>query len=221
MKEHLELFRNKWKLLWKTFFFYCFIPSLVCFCFVELCSRKSVVDLLLFFVREPLVFFYNVLIIAATASFCLLFKRRIFVLSVVMLLWAAIGVTDFVLLTFRTTPFTAVDLALIKDALVIANRYLSWIGVVLIILGVILALVLCVLLFRKAKKMESIGYKIGIPFCGLLLVLCLVLTNLGMGVGLLDRNFGNLAQAFHDNGLPYCFMNSVLNTGIEKPEDYS
>ena len=42
-----------------------------------------------------------------------------------------------------------------------------------------------------------------------------------MGVGLLDRNFGNLAQAFHDNGLPYCFMNSVLNTGIERPEDYS
>ena len=221
MKDFFDLFRSKWKFLWKTFFFNCYIPSLVCFCFVELCSRKSVVDLLLFLVREPLVFFYNVLIIAATASVCLLFKRRIFVLSVVMLLWAAIGVTDFVLLTFRTTPFTAVDLALIKDALVIANRYLSWVGVVLIILGIILALVLCVVLFRKAKKEESVGYKAGLPFCGMLFALCLVLTDFGMGVGLLDRNFGNLAQAFHDNGLPYCFMNSVLNTGIEKPENYS
>lgn len=37
----------------------------------------------------------------------------------------------------------------------------------------------------------------------------------------MDRNFGNLAQAFHDNGLPYCFMNSILNTGVERPEDYS
>jgi len=221
MKEFFDAFRTKWKFLWKTFFFYCYIPSIVCFCFVELCSRKSVVDLFLFLVREPLVFFYNVLIIAATASVCLLFKRRIFVLSVVMLLWAAIGVTDFVLLTFRTTPFTAVDLALIKDALVIANRYLSWIGVVLIILGVIAALALCVLLFRKAKKTESIDYRFGIPFCGLLLFLCLVLTDFGMNVGLLDRNFGNLARAFHDNGLPYCFMNSVLNTGIEKPDGYS
>lgn len=164
MKEFLEVFRTKWKFLWKTFFFYCYIPSLVCFCFVELCSRKSVVDLFLFLIREPLVFFYNVLIIAATASVCLLFKRRIFVLSVVLLLWTAIGVTDFVLLNFRTTPFTAVDLALIKDALAIANRYLSWIGVVLIILGVFLVLILCVLLFRKAKKMDSVGYKIGIPF---------------------------------------------------------
>lgn len=221
MKEMWELFRTKWKFLWKTFFFCCYIPSLVCLCFVELCSRKSVVELLLFIIREPLVFLYNALIIATAASVCLLFKRRIFVLSVVMLLWAAVGITDFVLLTFRTTPFTAVDLALIKDALVIANRYLSWVGVVLIILGVILALVLCVVLFRKSKKVESVGMKAGLPFCGMLFVLCLVLTNAGMGVGLLDRNFGNLARAFHDNGLPYCFMNSVLNTGIEKPDGYS
>jgi len=175
----------------------------------------------LFLVREPLVFFYNVLIIAATASVCLLFKRRIFVLSVVLFLWVAIGVTDFVMLSFRTTPFTAVDLALIKDALAIANRYLSWVGVVLIIAGVLAAVVLCVILFRRAKKQEIVGYKIGIPFCGLLVFLCLMLTEFGMGVGLLDRNFGNLARAFHENGLPYCFMNSVLNTGIEKPDGYS
>ena len=221
MKDFWELFRTKWKFLWKTFFFVCYIPSLICLCFVELCSRKSLAELCLFILREPLVFLYNALIIAATASVCLLFRRRTFVLSVVMLLWAAVGITDFVLLTFRTTPFTAVDLALIKDALVIANRYLSWVGVVLIIFGVILALVLCVLLFRKTKKTESTGWRAGLPFCAMLFGLCLVLTNVGMGVGLLDRNFGNLARAFHENGLPYCFMNSVLNTGIKKPDGYS
>lgn len=222
MIEFWNKFLEKWKGLWKKFFFQCYLPSLACFCFVELCSRKSVSDLLLFFVREPLVCLYNVLLIATTASVCLLFMRRIFVLSVVLLLWAAAGVTDFVLLSFRTTPFTAVDLALIKDAFAIANRYLSWFGVVLIIVGILAVLVLCVYLFCKAKKEEdSIDYKARIPFCGLLVVLCLVLTNLGMAAGLLDRNFGNLAQAFHDNGLPYCFMNSVLNTGVKRPDNYS
>lgn len=222
MIEFWNKFLEKWKSLWKKFFFQCYLPSLACFCFVELCSRKSVSDLLLFFVREPLVCLYNVLLIATTASVCLLFKRRIFVLSVVLLLWAAAGVTDFVLLSFRTTPFTAVDLALIKDAFAIANRYLSWFGVVLILVGILAVFVLCVYLFRKAKKEEdSIDYKARIPFCGLLIVLCLVLTNLGMAAGLLDRNFGNLAQAFHDNGLPYCFMNSVLNTGVKRPDNYS
>jgi len=222
MIEFWNKFLEKWKSLWKKFFFQCYLPSLACFCFVELCSRKSVSDLLLFFVREPLVCLYNVLLIATTASVCLLFKRCIFVLSVVLLLWAAAGVTDFVLLSFRTTPFTAVDLALIKDAFAIANRYLSWFGVVLILVGILAVFVLCVYLFRKAKKEEdSIDYKVRIPFCGLLIILCLVLTNLGMAAGLLDRNFGNLAQAFHDNGLPYCFMNSVLNTGVKRPDNYS
>lgn len=222
MKENWLVFRQKWNSLWKTFFFTCYLPSLVCYCFVELCSRKSVVDVCLFFLREPLVFLYNVLIIAATASLCLLFKRRIFVLSVVLLAWAAIGVTDMVLLSFRTTPFTAVDLALIKDAITIANRYLSWLGVLFIVVGAVAVLVICIILFRKAKKEEkAIDYKEGIPFCGMLFVLCLLLTDIGMEAGLLDRNFGNLAQAFHDNGLPYCFMNSVLNTGVERPDNYS
>lgn len=222
MKETWNLFRQKWNFLWKTFFFQCYLPSLFCYIFVELCSRRSVLDLGLFLIREPLVFLYNVLIIAATASICLLFKRRIFVLSVVLLLWTVIGVVDMVLLSFRTTPFTAVDISLIKDALAIANRYLSWFGVVLIVLGVLVAAALCVYLFRKAKKEEgAIDYMFRIPFCGLLLMLCLVLTDIGMAAGLLDRNFGNLAQAFHDNGLPYCFMNSILNTGVERPDNYS
>lgn len=222
MKENWTIFRQKWNSLWKTFFFNCYLPSLLCCIFVELCSRKSAVDLMLFILREPLVFLYNVMIIAATASLCLLFKRKIFVLSVVLSVWAAIGVTDMVLLSFRTTPFTAVDLALIKDALQIANRYLSWFGVALLAVAAVAVIVFCIYLFRKAKKEEgTIDYKWRIPFCGLLFALCFLLTDIGMAAGLLDRNFGNLAQAFHDNGLPYCFMNSVLNTGIERPEDYS
>ena len=222
MKEKWPVFRQKWKELWQMFFFSCYLPSLCCYIFVEICSRKSVLDLGLFLLKEPLVFLYNALIIAATASLCLLFKRRIFVLSVILFLWTAIGVTDFVLLNFRTTPFTAVDLVLLKDALQIANRYLSWFGVVLIVAGVLIAVVLCVYLFRKAKKEEgSIDYMFRSSFCGLVVVLCFCLTDIGMAAGLLDRNFGNLAQAFHDNGLPYCFMNSILNTGVERPEDYS
>ncbi|MBP3608763.1 MAG: sulfatase-like hydrolase/transferase [Lachnospiraceae bacterium] len=222
MSEKWPIMKEKWNALWKNFFFSCYLPSMFCYIFVELCSRKSVLELGLFFLRNPLVFFYNVFIIAATASVCLLFKRKVFVLSLVMILWTAIGITDMILLSFRTTPFTAVDLVLIKDALQIAHRYLSWVGVVLIGAGVVLAVVLCIVLFRKARKEEgSIDYVFRLPFCGLLFILCLVLTDIGMAAGLLDRNFGNLAQAFHDNGLPYCFMNSILNTGVERPEDYS
>ena len=222
MTEKWSVFIQMWKDLWKKFFFSCYLPALFCYVFVELCSRRSVLDVGLFLLREPLVFLYNALIIAATVSICLLFKRKIFVRALILFLWAAIGVTDMVLLSFRTTPFTAVDLILIKDALQIAHRYLSWFGVVLIVMGAVGVVGFCVYLFLNAKKEEeSIDYRLRLPFCGLLFVLCLVLTDIGMAAGLLDRNFGNLAQAFHDNGLPYCFMNSILNTGVERPEDYS
>ena len=60
-----------------------------------------------------------------------------------------------------------------------------------------------------------------LPFCVLLTVIATGCSSFGMATGLLDRNFTNLAQAFHDNGLPWCFMNSLLNTGIDRPEDYS
>lgn len=222
MSEKWSLCKQKWKELWSIFFFQCYVPSLVCYAFIEGCSRKSVIEPILFFLREPLVFLYNAFLIATTVSVCLLFRRRTFVRLVVLVLWAAVGVVDFVLLMFRTTPFTAVDLALVKDALAIANRYLSPGGTVLVILGVLVVSAGCVWMFCKAKKEEkSREYLFRVPFCGLLILCCIAMTNIGMATGLLERNFGNLAQAFHDNGLPYCFLNSVLNTGIERPEEYS
>ena len=33
--------------------------------------------------------------------------------------------------------------------------------------------------------------------------------------------FGNIAFAYEDYGLPYCFMASLFNTGIDEPNGYS
>ena len=218
VKGYLVLFKN----CAMTFLKVCFLPALICYVFVELCSRTSVGSLFLYFLNDPFVFLYNALIIAATAVICLLFKRRSFVLMVVLFLWAVIGVTDMILLSFRTTPFTAVDLLLIKSALTIMNRYMSPFMIVLVIVALVAAVIGLVFLFKKAKKVEEkINYYVVVPFCAVVVAGTLGLSNLGMATGLLDRNFGNLAQAFHDNGLPWCFMNSLLNTGIDRPEDYS
>ena len=98
---------------------------------------------------------YNAFIIVATASLSLLFRRRIFALSMILLLWIAVGVTDMVLLSFRTTPFTAVDLMLIADAFKIAHRYFSWWGVVLLIIAVIAAIIGSIWIFKKCRKEDG------------------------------------------------------------------
>lgn len=220
--EKWRLLGGKLKELCMLFVKYCFLPSFFCYIFVELCSRKSLTSLLLYFIKDPYVFFYNVMIIAATASVCLLFKRRTFVCSIVLALWAAVGVADFILLEFRTTPFTAVDLLLIKNAMQIMNRYLNVFEIILIIIAFVFVVALCAYLFKYAKKVEEkTEYFIRVPFCFVLVGLCVLLTNVGLATKLLDRNFGNLAKAFHDNGLPYCFANSLINTGVSRPDTYS
>ena len=45
--------------------------------------------------------------------------------------------------------------------------------------------------------------------------------SVGVKTGVLSDQFGNLAQAYLDYGFPLCFSNSLINTGISKPEDYS
>ncbi|MEG2936732.1 MAG: sulfatase-like hydrolase/transferase, partial [Clostridium sp.] len=46
-------------------------------------------------------------------------------------------------------------------------------------------------------------------------------TQVAITTNLLAKNFGNLADAYKDYGFVYCFMNSVVNTGMSKPKTYS
>jgi hypothetical protein len=63
-------------------------------------------------------FLYNALIIMFTLTVVLVFKRRIFSLTIVSLLWLTCGIINCVVLGFRITPFSAVDL----EILVLSKR---------------------------------------------------------------------------------------------------
>ena len=226
MKQFLkEKQSNIWtelKMLARLFGMECYAPALLVNLVIEMLSRESVWEAFLYVVKTPTIFFYNALIIAATFSLGLFFKRQRFVQALLCVLWLGIGVIDFVLLQFRTTPFTYVDVLLIDSALSIMQHYLAVWQIVLIGLGILLVCAGCVYLFLHSpkKKQEISRFGCGIFF---ILLFCSVqgFTSFGVHMKLLERNFGNIAQAFHTNGLPYCFMNSVFGMGIEKPDDYS
>ena len=46
-------------------------------------------------------------------------------------------------------------------------------------------------------------------------------SNLAVDKRVVSTYFGNIAFAYEDYGLPYCFMASVFNTGIDEPSGYS
>lgn len=200
----------------------CLIPSFLINLCIEGFSRESLLLPLLYPFQTPFVFLYNTLLIFTTLSFSFFFKKRKFVLFLIVALWLGVGITDFVLLQFRTTPFTAVDLLLLDSAFSIMGHYLSPFQIVLVVLALVLVIGIGIFLFVRTRKATAGTSRIyaGLVF-GLFLFASIGSTKLFVSQGILERNFGNLAQSFHINGLPYCFFSSLFGTGISRPVSYS
>lgn len=188
---------------------------------VDIFSRESLWQAIVSLFTQPFIFIYNTLIVALTLTPALFFRRRYFVYTVGALLWIIIGVTDFVLLQFRTTPFTFVDITMIKSAIGIWDHYLSIPQLILIAVVLVLALLGCILLFRKCRKVDRVPFFRVVAMIILMWATTNVSTSVGIHFRILAENFGNLADAYHSYGLPYCFVSSVINTGIPKPKHYS
>ena len=91
---------------------------------VECFNRRSLIGLVMIF-TNPVLFLYNTLIILVTMSVVLLFHRKVFVYCTVSVVWLLLAITNFVVLCSRKTPFTAMDIYLIEDAIKVIPVYLN------------------------------------------------------------------------------------------------
>ena len=200
----------------------CFLTALALNLIVEILSRRSLIQGFVYLGTRPLMFLYNTIIIFWCFSLLLLVKRKLFLGTVISIFWIILGAANFVLLGCRVTPFNAADLRLTKDALAVAGKYLKWWHVVLMVIALIGLIVGLLYLFKKLPRWQKKPARLkGLIFSVFSLLALLGLSSIGMKSGILASQFGNLAQAYLDYGFPYCFANSVINTGISKPDDYS
>lgn len=188
---------------------------------IEALGRKSIGMMVQYMGEAPLVFLLNTLIIALPFVILFFTRRKSFVLAIVSMLWLMAGVVNGFLLTFRTTPFTAADFRLVKYGINMITTYMTWPQILLSAAGCFLAAAGCFLIWKKAPVSQQ---KVSYPKSVLLAVvsLAVVLGSLawGMQTGLVAGRFGNIGQAYKDYGFPYCFSNSLFNTGISKPKSY-
>ena len=188
---------------------------------LELLSRKSLFSLLHFVFVTPHLFLMNFMLVLTTYSLMFLTRRWGFVRGLVAIFWGAIGVTDFVLLLFRTTPFNWHDLSLIDSAMQVMNHYVSGIGFVAIGAVIAACIVLIVVLFKKAARLSKRpNYKKGAASVLVVALLTVYFWCVGRWSAILPRNFSNIAEAYQTYGLAYCFTNSYISTGISKPDNY-
>ena len=192
---------------------------------VECFNRRGIMGLAFPFMH-PVIFIYNTLIIMTTMTIALFFTRRIFAYCVISIVWIGLSLTNFIILSSRKTPFTAMDFYLIKDAIKVAGLYVSIVQIILIALLVIAVITGLVFLWRKAPKIEVAIKKTKFyAYAGVQLVL-VFLAVYGMGMTLLftgtvESHYGNLAQAYKKYGFSHCFVSSVLDRGIKKSGEYS
>ena len=205
-----------------TWIFRCFVIAIGLEFLVELLSRRSIFSTLRFMFGSPIVFFYNSSIVFFTLLFALFLRKRVFGLIMISVLWIACGVVNFIVLGFRVTPFAAIDFLMLVDVMSIIDIYLSKFEQILILLLIIVALVGLVFLFKKTPKFEGSRHvKRTMVICVLVWIGISIFTKLNVKHNIISDDFANLGMAYKDYGFAYCFTNSIIDNGIDKPENYS
>lgn len=217
--EKLKNFYNKYL---KNYIVLLIVTAIVLNLIIETLARHSLIQSVAFMVQSPLVFICNTLMILSLISLAMLFKRRIFALSMLSLIWLALGIINGVILSNRMTPFTINDLSSLKDGLSIVTTYFSTLTMILAIAGVVVLILAIILLFRKAPKIkEKVNYKKSVAVIAVIIICTFGAFQAAIKVGILDTFFGNLAYGYRDNGVPYCFVVTWMDKGISKPDGYS
>lgn len=209
------------KVCWQYDYVHTIVYAILLNLIIECLNKRSLMGFVSLF-TNPIIFLYNTMIIMLTLSIALLCKRKMFAYSGIALIWLILAFTNYVVLCSRKTPFTAMDIFLLSDAIKVIPVYLKLYQMILIVIGVILAIAgLCLLYVKERKDEHKIHYLHSLIKIGIMAAIVYCCTNAFLMAGILKKNFGNLGMAYQQYGFAYCFSCSVVDRGISKSDEYS
>lgn len=198
----------------------CFLFACVLSFLIEILNQRSVLGAFGQILTHPTVTTYNMLLILMAVSLSGLFRRQVFSMVIFALPWVVLSVANFVLQSFRSTPLSAVDFKVLPSVIHIIDYYLTVWQIILIVLAILSTIALLVLLCLKSHK-QARHWRSSVA----LIVLCAVLLSAGtpllLHMDVLSDSYSNLNKAYRDYGFPYCFLVSLVDRGIDEPEEYS
>ncbi len=189
---------------------------------IEAISRHSVVPAWQYMVGSPWTFLFNTYMIFITFFVVYIVRRRVFMRIIISILWMIVGCVNGYMLSVRVTPFNAQDLNMITDVTTMLDKYFTGFQGFMLILGIIAILVWLVYMWIYGDKYQGKIFRI--PAIIITVVLFATIgkvTDFAIDKRLVSNYFGNIAFAYEDYGLPYCFAASVFDTGIDEPSGYS
>ncbi len=189
---------------------------------LEFTERRSLGEVLSFVNERTFVFLYNGFIIFLSLSIIFLMRKKIFGYAWISGCWILIALANGIVLSDRKTPFTAVDITLVTSILPILKSYLYvWqiVGIVILLIAAVAALV-CMYLYSPEDKKHYDFHSGAILTAAIVLCFCAV-TYVGVGKGMLIKKFDNLIAGYKDYGVAYGFCVTAVDTGIDRPINYS
>lgn len=199
-----------------------FILPLIIYTLCEILGRRSFIAAMIFIFTRPHVFLANLAIVTLTFSVALFFRRRLFWYTLNFSIWLILIVINFVLLFMRNSPFNASDFAIFKYGILITDRYMSVPEMILAVLGILLVIVLCVILFIKGMKYKGKLDRIhSAVITASVFIFGAILITVNLLAGQMSYRFENLNDGFEKNGFPFSFACSAFVQGVDEPEDYS
>ena len=187
---------------------------------IEAISRHSMGEAWEYLTMTPWPFLFNTYMIFVTFLLVYIVKRRVFFRIIISVFWLVIGCVNGYMLSVRVTPFNAQDLKVIDDALSMIDKYFTGPQGLLIIIGIVAVLAWLVSMWRRGGQYTGKIYRIpAIVVCVIAFATLGKVTDFAIEKRVVSDYFGNIAFAYEDYGLPYCFTASMFNTGIDKPDE--
>ena len=209
-------FMNKWSLIFHG------IWAILINYIIEAMSRHSMMAAWEFSRVSTKAFLYNAFMIFVTFSIVYLFKRRAFTRLIISILWLVLGIVNGIMLSRRVTPFNAQDLKTVAEGLSLFTNYFSVKELVGIGAGAVLAVLFLIYLWKVVGKFKrKVNYLLAAAVVAASVGGYGVLTDYVIENRIVSTYFANIAFAYQDYGLPYCFAASIFNTGISEPNGYT
>ncbi len=197
----------------------CVLISLLLNFLIETVSRRSLISAISFTFFHPLYFLSDFSLIFLTMSLALFFRKRAFVYILVSVIWFALGMTNGILILVRTAPFEAVDFSILRTGLGIITVYMEIWQIVLLAILILAVIAWVIFLGIRMRKQERSlrAALIGMGASAVTALALILPLNLAGGY---PPSFPNLSAAYDEYGFTYCFVCSIFDRGVDKPEGY-
>lgn len=199
---------------------YCFLISIVLDFAIELMYRQSMTAVLSYIAMRPLAFLENACIVALFMSLILFTKRKWFSGVLIGALWVALGITNMFLLSYRVAPLSAIDFKIMEWDLSFVGLYMSVELFILLVIAIVCLLIGLVFLFKKSPKTKVYPQKSVVNLCVIVLTTA-ILPSLPLNIGFAGDDYKDVINMSEQYGFVYSFSRSIIDVGIDCPEDYS